>query len=132
MATFVGRVKNSEIIFSVLVSVAGTDEHREYSALLDTGAHMSMITNKVAQEVGLESSGQISVGPISGIPVQCEQYMVRLDIPIGDIENRVLRGKDVHAAEIPFQPDSFDVLLGMDFITEFHITMFGDQFILSN
>ncbi len=34
--------------------------------------------------------------------------------------------------ELPFQPPDFDVLLGMDVLVNFHITMHGAVFIMSN
>ncbi len=30
------------------------------------------------------------------------------------------------------QPDTFDVLLGMDLLADFHLTVYKNQFILSN
>ncbi len=36
------------------------------------------------------------------------------------------------AFELPYQPSEFDVLLGMDVLGDFHITMQGGLFIMSN
>ncbi len=44
---------------------------------------------------------------------------------------RVRVGEMLEVAELPFQPDNFDVLLGMDYLTNFHITMYDDECILS-
>lgn len=33
---------------------------------------------------------------------------------------------------LPFQPDNYDILLGMDFITLFHITFYNGRLIWSN
>ncbi len=33
---------------------------------------------------------------------------------------------------LPFTPPDFDVLLGMDLLTQFHITMYDGTFIFSN
>ena len=33
---------------------------------------------------------------------------------------------------LPFDPPDFDVLLGMDLLTEFHITMYNGTLVLSN
>ena len=40
-------------------------------------------------------------------------------------------GDELEVAQLPFQPGNFDILLGMDFLTQFHFTMYGDFFILS-
>ena len=40
-------------------------------------------------------------------------------------------GDELEVAQLPFQPGNFDILLGMDFLTRFHFTMYGDFFILS-
>ncbi len=34
--------------------------------------------------------------------------------------------------ELPHQPTGYDVLLGMDFLKRFHITMWGGNFVMSN
>ena len=33
---------------------------------------------------------------------------------------------------LPYQPHNYDVLLGMDLISEFHLTIYGSNFIISN
>ena len=38
----------------------------------------------------------------------------------------------LEVALLPFQPDNFDILLGMDFLMSFHLTMYGGAFIISN
>ena len=43
-----------------------------------------------------------------------------------------MAGRELEVAELPYQPDNFDVLLGMDLLMDFHITMHGGLFILSN
>ena len=39
---------------------------------------------------------------------------------------------EMDVLQLPFQPPIFDVLLGMDFISAFHITLFNGRLILSN
>ena len=33
---------------------------------------------------------------------------------------------------LPYDPANYDVLLGMDFISALHVTMYGNSYILSN
>ena len=145
MPTFVGRITNSQILLLVWVSIPGKPAEemrtREYSALLDTGAQGTMISEKVVQEVGLEADGFGFIIPVTGIPEKRPKYRIRLDIPIGSnvslpdgrTYNRpYLRGKEMEVKLLPYAPTNHDVLLGMDLLFGFHLTMFNDMYILSN
>jgi len=33
---------------------------------------------------------------------------------------------------LPFQPKNYDILLGMDFLSELHLTLYKNLFIISN
>ena len=41
-------------------------------------------------------------------------------------------GDELFVAGLLYQPDDWDVILGMDFIGMFHITIYGNRIILSN
>ena len=43
-----------------------------------------------------------------------------------------MSGAELEVAQLPFQPENFDILLGMDFLMHFHFTMHNNLFILSN
>ena len=137
MATFVGQVEDNEIIFVVWVSVPGhadeDPEYRSYNALLDTGAQKTMISPKVAKEVGLQAIGHMLIVPVTGQPIDTKKFRARIDIPIGQPPAQpVLRGRELNAGLLPYQPNNHDVLLGMDFISRFHLSMYGGNYILSN
>lgn len=79
--------------------------------------------------------------PASGQPINVPKFHVRIDIPIatnvqlkGEWQHRsaYLQGKNMDVFQLPFQPSNYDVLLGMDFISPFHITLSGGRFILCN
>ena len=101
---------------------------------------MTMISERVAQQVGLAPIGQVGIVPVSGKTIRSKKYRVRLDIPISEtvvlpggqpqLQN-IHRGMEVEAAELPYQPENHDILLGMDFICGAHLTIHGDNFILS-
>ena len=144
MPTFRGRVENREIRLFVAISIgsppSARTEPKSYPAILDTGAQGTMISQKVVDEGKLSSIGFTDIIPVSGDPIQTEKYRVRVDIPIGDqLETPGggagpwlnLRGKEIEVSLLPFQPENFDVLLGMDFLSEVHFTMYKDEFILS-
>ena len=41
------------------------------------------------------------------------------------------RGMEMEVALLPYQPQEYDVLLGMDFLLSFHFTMCAGNYILS-
>ena len=112
-----------------------------YQALLDTGAQGTMISKKVVEGVGLHAVGHKQIIPVTGDPFDTEKYRIRLDIPIsskitmpdGKIGVQpTLRGMDMEVARLPYEPSNHDVLLGMDLLSGFHLTLYGGNFILSN
>lgn len=142
MPTFVGNITNNQIVFLSAVSIPGntTSLPKSYQSLLDTGAQGTMISSKVVSQIGLTSIGDKYITPVNGQPVRCDKFRIRLDIPIssgvvlptgGMKGETILRGKDMDVAELPYQPSNFDVLLGMDFLASFHLTIYQQSFILS-
>ena len=100
-----------------------------------------MISRKVVDEVGLSAIGHSSIIPVTGKPVDTPKYRVRLDIPIGSRTKMpdggiqvqpTLRGSDLEVALLPYEPKNYDVILGMDLLAGFHLTLYGANFILSN
>jgi hypothetical protein len=143
MPTFSGKVQNNQIILFSAISISDDPNpaHRPYQALLDTGAQRTLVSEKVAREVRLTPIGDCRIIPASGESILTNEYRVRIDIPIGS-EIRlpggkkkphvVYMGRDIEVAELPYQPENYDVLLGLNFIRGFHLTLYLDQFILSN
>ena len=101
-------------------------------ALLDTGSQGTLISPRVVDQMGLEAIGYSSITPASGEPITTPKYRATIEIPIEVGATVVISGGALEVAKLPFQPDNFDVLLGMDFLGGFHFTMYGRTFILSN
>ena len=100
-----------------------------------------MISQKVVDGVGLQAIGHMPITPVTGEPFNANKYRIRLDIPIesaitlpgGKIgKHQVLRGKDMEVALLPYEPNNHDVLIGMDLLDAYHITIFKNICILSN
>ncbi len=100
-----------------------------------------MISPKIISEVQLQPTGDGKIIPASGETIDTLEFRVRIDIPIQSgivssdgktIPNVVYMGKDLDAFELPYQPAQYDVLLGLDFVSLFHLTIYRDNFILSN
>jgi len=136
MPSFTGNVENNEIILITRVGIAGKngdgENRRPYKALLDTGAQTTLISQKVSDEVGLQAIGHELIIPVTGVPIRTKKYRIRLDIPIGVSGREIFfREKDIDVSLLPYNPSNYDVLLGMDFISELHLTICGNRFILS-
>ncbi len=147
MATFSRKVENNQIILTVWVTISGDPRGwthaKRYYALLDTGAQGTMISQKVVEEVGLVGNGVAPITGIEGNTTLTSKYRVRIDIPITSpkklpggqtVMDNVLRGKDMDVALFlpSYKPENYDVLLGMDFLSAFHLTMWNNMYILSN
>ena len=143
MPTFSGQVKNNQIVLFSAISISDDPKpaHRPYQTLLDTGAQATIISEKVAREVGLTPIGDATITPVSGQPILTNKYRVRIDLPIGSEirlpggrmqPHTVYMGADIDVAELPYQPENYDVLLGLDFVKRFHLTLYLNQVILSN
>lgn len=70
MPSFAGKIDNGQIIFVTGVSLfgkSGAEANRQtYHALLDTGAQVTMISQKVANDLGLQPIGHLSIVPVTG------------------------------------------------------------------
>ena len=82
--------------------------HRTYTAVWDTGATRSVITEKVITELGLQSVGT-TINHTVGGTVQSERYLVNFWLP-----NRVIVG-GLSASRGTIYGNT-DVLIGMDVI----------------
>ena len=79
--------------------------------------------------------------PVSGQPIQTDQFILDNAVPVSTpvktfdgtasmVEHSA--GRQTNAAKLPFDPPNYDVLLGMDVLSLFHITMVGGSFVMSN
>ena len=128
MPTVYVEVKDHQAILDVSVSSVGGRSRQKYGALVDTGAQLTAISPGAAADVGLVAVGVRTIIPANGDPILTPNYRARLDIPIGSD----LRGKNIDVAELPYQPSDYDLILGMDFLSSTHITLWREWFILSS
>ena len=139
MPTFVKRVENNCVLIQVAAAVTAdrsTPDHR-FTALVDTGAMMSAVSPRLARRVGVAPLGRMPFVPATGQPVETNMFGMFLAIPVetptvdGDVRTYAA-GLPLTVFELPYQPDDFDVLLGMDMLASFHITMHPGSFVMSN
>jgi len=142
MPTFTGSVVDHQIIIDVAVKIPTTGGKRIMcKALLDTGSQVTHISKRIIGELGLTAIGKRPILVASGDQIETETYRVRLDIPIpSQVKNKrgdtlpelSLRGKELVVSDLQFQPLHYDVVIGMDFLWGFHLTMYSPNFILSS
>lgn len=143
MPTFRGQIVDRQILLTVHVSVPGNPDDPASKkveaprALLDTGATISGISERLIKLLELPEAQQWeTVGGVHGtedVPL----YEIDLHLPISEASGEGMqtysRGRlDLQVIPINVQSPTFDVLLGMDFLEDFHLTIHGDIFILSN
>jgi hypothetical protein len=136
--SFEQQIVNNRIVIFVDVSRGTGQPALQYHALLDTGAEVTAVSPKVVQNLNLLPIRATTLTVASGALVTTLEYRARVDIPIthnvaGSPEpSQFLYGKDLFVVGLPFQPIDYDVILGMDLIGFFHITIFGNRIIISN
>lgn len=149
MPTCGGEVVNGQILLDVAVRLPTRSGDVEppshaYKGLLDTGATRTMVSPKVISDLNAPPCGVSSFVPATGRPKRAKVYLLDLAIPVvagiaptGDdttvdvtVYVRGLANVPVQALPRAF-PD-FDVLLGMDLISQFHITLCHGIYMLSN
>lgn len=145
MPSFLGRIKDRQIILWVHVAKPNLDsdsigsEAIAFEALVDTGATISGMSPKVIESLGLKPDGWQSVTGVHGT-ADTPTYAVSIAVPIseevsgpdGGATKTFSRGANLEVALLQPQPNTFDVLLGMDLLENFHLTIHKDLFILSN
>lgn len=129
MRSIDGRRENRRILLPVAVfpSRNPTDlTHETYTGLLDTGATASWISSKVVSHFGLQSVGKKPVVVATEIR-QRPSFVFRLGL-MGDgmgPESLPIIFAETIGFEIN-QADGFDVLLGMDVLSQTEFHMFPD------
>ena len=142
MPSFRDEIVDGQIILTAVVSLVQRRRIEErinpdtvvpYKALLDTGAQSTMISQKVVDQTGLVAVGIVEISGVSGEVLEAEKFRAGIGIPIPAGETATfMAGRELEVSLLPFQPENFDILLGMDFLEVFHLTMHKGLFILSN
>ncbi len=120
-------------------------------ALIDTGANTTSISQKYANESGLVATGKTITSTAGG---DCREnlFLIDIAIPITQTALKPFTAKDgsqqfkpfiigeEHWAHAELEVTSFavgegyygfDILLGMDILSQMHITMFHNEIIMS-
>ena len=138
MPTFNGQVKDRQITLTVWVNTVDpasgevdTTKVRPCQALLDTGAQVTLVSQNVAKGAGLVSTGSASLVPASGQEIEVPKYKAGISVPVTEGDGGMAKGMILDVAQLPYQPHDYEVLLGMDFLVHFHVTLYGQVFVFS-
>ena len=145
MATFQGIVQDGRILLKVGIGKAASSlSHNQnllpFDALVDTGATVTGVSPKVVDRLDLQPHTWGEVQGISG-PAEVDVCRVNIQLPISEgvvEEDQVsvfttTRGNEaMDVSVLDLGPHGPDVLLGMDFLRDFHLTIYRDLFIISN
>ena len=141
MPTFHQQITDKQIVVVVEVSKTVNEPKQSYRALLDTGSTVTLVTQRVVQQLQLSPIGTGSITVASGDSVETALYNAWVDLPIvytpaqrsqSDERSHFFMGNNLLIAGLPYQPEGYDVVLGMDFINMFHMTLYQNTLILSN
>lgn len=137
MPTFMKAVEDRQIIFDVQIHTPEQPDRVEtFRALMDTGAQVTAVSSRVITTLDpmLVDRGQMVLADNS--PVECGIYSLEVGVPvnIGSDGQQVAvmsSGRPLRVMALPRRPNGYEVLLGMDLLSVYHITMFGGQLVLS-
>ena len=142
MAEHRTRVTDRQIILPVLVSMplqdAASADGDSWRALLDTGAGRTMITQNIVTKLHLSQVSTSMFQTASGALTEAKVYRIRVTPTVSDppgvpAAGKIVpfpRGCDVDALLLPHLPRGFDVLLGMDVVLHFHLTVHNHECII--
>lgn len=141
MPTVVVQVSNERVLLRVAVAVPserGDSDSHEFGALVDTGAQCTMVSRRVVDRIDAAQIGVRQFMPASGQPQSTPVYELSVAVAISEMGAdgsptfTFARGGTVPVLLLPFDPPDYDVLLGMDILANYHITMCSGLFVLSN
>ena len=110
-------------------------ETHEFKALIDTGSDHSLINTKVIQSLDLKSIGPCVLTGFDGKRVNSFAYRVSICLEEDDFRIGRASGAEYskmvsvdEAAHNIFDPQGYDVLLGLDFIQHCVLLIAGTRF----
>ena len=128
MPTFSQPVKNNQIIIVVALSLKTGAIRHSFKALVDTGAQITAVSLNAVEQLGLTPIAAPEVRVATGQSVRTFAYRAWVDIPIQ--YNKVVPkveagsffwGKELPVVGLSYNPEGYDVLLGMDLLGIFHV-----------
>lgn len=139
MPTFQAPIHNNRVLLTVQVTADGEPPKNNdtWRALLDTGAQCTLVSPRVVSRLQVPSTSVGAFTPANGEPVETDIYRLSISVPVrlGPLDDpsaaTFSSGSTVDVMLLPFIPDAYDVILGMDLMAQYHITLHGSLFLCS-
>ena len=136
MPTFRVTVKNRQILFKVrvykLFGSLPVEQTETFTALLDTGATVTAISQNVVKSLALKPHGWGKVEGVHGSQ-NLDKYLVGIEIPV-QISDMFEYKSEINLLEVfllKSQEIGSDVLFGMNLISRLHLTLHQDLCVIS-
>jgi hypothetical protein len=142
MPTFAVALKNNAVIVIATIAQPAPRNHDPIplSALVDTGATKTVIAPSCVPRLPISPVDTGAFLFANGETVESDIYRVRVDIPVQQpmtlpdgteqIQTQSA-GMDLEVGVLPYEPQKYQLILGMDFLSRFHISMFNGIFVMS-
>lgn len=138
MPCLTDAIHNNQIILKCSIRAMSEEkfDYKPFKALVDTGAQVTCIAERIAQKLNLNASGWNNISGVGGL-VQCDTYMIDLGIFITETQHFNENDAPIPPAygknfpiEVPAIPElSHDILIGMDIIMQCNLQIHtGNQF----
>ena len=141
MPTRVEYISNNEIIVPVLVSAPRRSaEPTEYRGLVDTGAQGTVVSPNVITDLEPVATGKTTLILADETLRESTTYLLDIGVIVsvdasdedGQAEVEYASGKKLHqVTTVPYSSSRYDLILGMDLLSMYHITMVDGQFVIS-
>lgn len=116
------------IVLNVAIAPRGREEpERGFRAILDTGTQLTAISPRVVAAINPDAVGEIQLRVADGSERWANQYWIRIRVPLGLSATAEAPAYDTVATQIPTPLEGCDVLLGMDIISKWHVTLSGGR-----
>ena len=94
-----------------------------FRAIFDTGTQFTVVSTRVVDEVSPDAVEETQLRLADGTVRWTDVYWVRVRVPLGLSATTEGPAYDVLAPQIPTSLEGCDVLLGMDIISKWHVTL---------
>ena len=91
---------------------------------------MTAISTRIVDQVRPDIVGETQLRVADGTERWTDMYWVRVRVPLGLLTTSETPAYDVVATQIPTSLEGCDVLLGMDVISKWHVTLSGGRCII--